>query len=1082
MNGSPLHYGRAQCVLVALTVLAGCGSNDTSSTASAPTPTPASTATPVATATPVPVPTPTPTEPADNNGTTPTPSATPSATATPSVSATPVATTTPSATPPVTAAPTPSASAAPTPLPTISPTTTPTPAPTAGGTARSWFIADSADEELDTLTAFFAARNGDTIEFGEGTFDLSTTLVMSHKSNITIKGQGLDKTVLYFENSGTPEGLSLSHMDGIFIEDLTVLDTPGFMIKISDSDHVTLRNVRAMWSSGDGNMDAEDPATLDTQCVHALSAVDAYGTYTDSNGIPRRYTVDSSNGGYAIYPVLSNNILLDNVISLGASDAGIYVGQSNNVIVRNSEALFNVAGYEIENTDNADLYDNVAHCNTGGFLVFDLPGINQYGERTRMFDNYTGYNNQANFAPGGIVSIVPQGVGVLQLGYDEVEFFNNQVEYNRTVGYVTVSHELVEGKAEHPDKRMDLYPEGVYIHSNSFISNGLLPQPPTEDAFICSEEIPDPSAIPGLADLLPADLLESLPCVPTGVDDSHTSLLPTLIMIKALQAADGYGATGAHIVWDGMYDAEANDCDLAPEFEAKLDHNGKPDFDGSDFPACLYNKYKFTDPTDPATRRHPLYWHCYTATGAANGNSFSLDGRPYLNFKNTDPFDPPETDISAHDCPTLFGEQLPRLPAAVVEDYVPGANGEDTLTDEEVLAICENYAGTRINHEALPYNCPKLSHYNLFADATDPRSGFNEDGVLYDLTTPLFSDYASKYRVLFLPPGAAATWNEGGRSAPNATLDFPVGTVIAKTFSFKDGADENIVETRLLIHRDNGDGTSLWEGMAYLWETDGSGNRTDASLSLQGAKVSASWNYTDPDPAVNKTYVGSTDSYAVPHPNQCGNCHNNEDRQPGDAPIGPKVRLLNRPMDYDNDGVAEENQLQNWVDRGILVDAPDLGVDNELIATKAQRLPRFDVANDRVILPGVQANHPTSSAEHNIEKRARAWLETNCAHCHNSKGLASSTGVFFDAFRKVDLNYGVCKFPTTAGSASGGNEYDIVPGSAATSILSFRLHAEDSSTNMPPIARSVAHDEAILLIDEWINSVVDSTYEDAGCE
>lgn len=956
---------------------------------------------------------------------------------------------------------------------------------TGGGTTlgRTFLIDDSPDEEDKALSAFFLARDGDTIEFAEGTFDINTTLVMSHKSNITIKGQGLGKTVLNFAGSTTPEGLSLSHMKGIFIEDLTVLDTPGFMIKVSDSNFVNLTNVRAMWSSGDGGMDAEVPSTLDTECVHALSAVEAFGRYTDANGLTRRYIVDSSNGGYALYPVLSNNIVLDNVISLGASDAGIYVGQSNDIIVKNSEALFNVAGYEIENSDNADLYNNVAHCNTGGFLVFDLPGINQYGERTRIFDNYTGYNNQKNFAPGGIVSIVPQGVGVLQLGYDEVEFFNNIVEFNRTVGYVTVSHELVEGKAEHPDTRMDLYAEGIHIHNNTFTSNGLLPQPPDEEAIICAEDIPDVGSIVGsiplLGDLLPSEILDALPCIPAGIDDTHTSLLPTLIAIKALQAFDGYGPTGAHIVWDGMYDKEANDCELADEFQSKVDHNGKPDFNGSDFPSCRYNKYKFTDPTDPSTRRHPLYWHCYTAMGAANGNTFSRDGRPFLNFQDTDPFNPPLTDISAHDCPTLFGEQLPPLPEVVVPEFVPGANGAETLSDEEVLAICESFSGNNINRAALQYNCPKLSHYNLFADSTDPRSGFNEDGILYDLTTALFSDYASKYRVLFLPPGTQMAWNEGNASMPNATLDFPVGTVIAKTFSFKNGENENIVETRLLIHRDAGDGASLWEGAAWLWKTDADGNRIDAELALSGAKVAVSWNYQDPDYDVNASYVGSTDSYAVPHPNQCGSCHINEDRQSGDAPIGPKVRLLNRPMNY---GTFEANQLQHWVDLGILKGAPSLGVDAQLIAANAQRLPRFNVPNDRFINPGVQNNNPTNATAHNTEQRARAWLETNCAHCHNSKGLASSTGVFFDAFRKVNLNYGLCKFPNTAGSASGGNEYDIVPGNAAESIVSYRIHAEDSSINMPPVARSVYHAEGVALIDDWITNVVNGSYDNAGCE
>lgn len=934
---------------------------------------------------------------------------------------------------------------------------------------KVFLIDDSPDEEDKALSAFFLARDGDTIEFEEGTFDINTTLVMSHKSNITIKGQGLDKTILNFENSSTPEGLALSHMDGIFIEDLTVIDTPGFMIKVSGSDHVTMRNVRAMWSSGDGGMDAEDPSTLDTECIHELSAVDAYGQYTDSNGVPQQYVVDPTNGGYALYPVQSNNILLDNVISLGASDAGIYVGQSNHVIVRNSEALFNVAGYEIENTDDADLYDNVAHCNTGGFLVFDLPGINQYGERTRIFDNYSGYNNQSNFAPGGIVSIIPQGVGVLQLGYDEVEFFQNTVEFNRTVGYVAVSHELLESKPEHEDKRMDLYPEGIFIHSNVFTTNGANPEPPREGAFICAE-----GTGPGQDDIPP--------CVITGVNDKDTSLLPALIQIKAAQAPDGRGPLGAHIVWDGMYDEEPFDCDLAPEFESKKDHNGKPDFNGSDFPACLYDDYKFTDPEDPSTRRHPLYWNCITTEGQDMGNTFSPDVRPYLNFVDTEPTNPPLVDISVHDCPAEFGEQMARLPEAEVEEFIPGASGEVRLSDEQVLEICEDFRGSTPNRDAFQYNCPLLSHYNLFADSTDPRSGFNGGGLGYDLSTALFSDYASKYRVLFLPPGEPAVWNEGSSSMPNATVNFPVGTVIAKTFSFKDGADEAIIETRLLFHRDGGDGESFWEGMAFIWEVDGNGGRTDASLAISGGKTPASWNFPDPDPEVAKTYVGSTDEYVIPHPNQCGSCHINEDQQSGDAPIGPKVRLLNRPMDYNNDGTDDANQLQHWVDQGILTGAPDLAVDVQFIATGAQRLPRFDVPGDRFNIPGIQENNDSESADHNTEVRARAWLETNCAHCHNNKGLASSTGVFFDIFRRVDIKYGICKFANTAGSSSGGNEYDIVPGSAETSIASFRIHAEDSSVNMPPVARSVSHDEAVELIDFWINNIVDSDYRNAGCE
>jgi uncharacterized repeat protein (TIGR03806 family) len=976
---------------------------------------------------------------------------------------------------------------------------------TFNGDCNIWYIADNnnpasapneaqTQEQVDTLTALFATKAGDTIEFSEGVFEFTTTLDMAHKQGITIKGQGMATTILDFAESRSPEGISVSHMTGITIEDLTVIDTPGFSVKVSHSNHVTLRNLRAMWSSGGSNrggMDPKLPSTLEVTCEHPwpdsfarpenvpaphlnglpVAFPVATGMYTDASGALRNYTIDSSNGGYAIYPVLSNNVLLENVVSLGASDAGIYVGQSNDIIVRFSEALFNVAGYEIENSDRADMHDNVAHCNTAGFLVFDLPGLNQYGEQTRIFNNYTGYNNQANFAPGGIVSAVPQGTGLLQLGYDKVEFFNNVVEFNRTLGFVAASHELIDGNNKNSDKRMDLYPEGIHIHSNIFTTNGTLPQPPEEGAILCQPDTGGKSGIP---------------CVPAGVDDSHDSLLPALVQIRSLQAQDQYPGQGAHIIWDGYYDKTVNtkdgvqctDIDGAP-----VDADGKPDYNGQNQPSCRYNRYKFAEPdnTTAPKRKHPDYWLCIDQTDE-NGNIFSQDSRAFMNFDGTDLETAPKTSLAPHNCPSSFGKQLARLDAAVVQPYIPGNSAEQPPSAAEIAAICESAAGTAINREALAYNCSKLSHYNLFADQTDPRSGFHEDGVIYDLVTPLFSDYAVKYRVLFLPPGEPATWVEGNISTPNATLDFPVGTVIAKTFAFRDrnAENENLVETRLLIHRADQGGSSFWEGMSYAWREDGS----DADIALAGGSKAVSWDYDDTDPDVTATYKGSTDRYSIPTPNQCGNCHNNEDRQAGDAPIGPKVRNMNRAFDYGN---GPENQLQHLIDMGKLSGAPSLTLDSKLIATNANRLPRFNVPGDSYNITSVEAERVAESSDANLEYRARGWLETNCAHCHNRKGLAQSTGLYFDVFRKVNLSYGVCKEPITAGSSGGGRDYDIQPGLAGGevgsegSIISYRLHSVSPSVQMPPISRSVKHREAVAIVDSWINTVIDNRYENADC-
>lgn len=973
------------------------------------------------------------------------------------------------------------------------------------GDCDIWYIADDnspasapnedqTQEQVDTLTALFAAKAGDTIEFSEGVFEFTTTLDMAHKQGITLKGQGMAKTILDFAQSKSPEGISMSHMTGITIEEMTVLDTPGFSVKVSHSNFVTLRNLRAMWSSAGANrggMDPKIPSTLEVTCEHPwpdsfarpenvpaprlnglpIAFPLATGLFTDASGSPRNYTIDNSNGGYAIYPVLSNNVLLDNVVSLGASDAGIYVGQSNDIIVKNSEALFNVAGYEIENSDRADMHDNVAHCNTAGFLVFDLPGLNQYGEQTRIFNNYAGYNNLANFAPGGVVSAVPQGTGLLQLGYDKVEFFNNVVEFNRTLGYVGASHELLDGNTNNSDKRMDLYPEGIHIHSNIFTTNGTLPQLPEEGVLICADGTGGDTAIP---------------CIPTGIDDGHDSLLPVLVQLRSLQAQDPYVAQGAHIIWDGYYDKTVNsndgvqctDVDGAP-----LDADGKPDYNGQSQPSCRYNRYKFADPdsaVDPK-RRHPDYWLCIDQSDEY-GNTFSQDSRTFMNFDGMELDTAPQTDLAAHDCPTRFGKQLTRLNPAVVQPYIPGNSAEQPPSAAEIAAICESGSGSAVNREALAFNCSKLSHYNLFADQTDPRSGFHEDGVIYDLVTPLFSDYAVKYRVLFLPPGESATWAEGNISAPNATLDFPVGTVIAKTFAFRNrnAEDENLVETRLLIHRAGQGGSSFWEGMAYVWREDGS----DADIALAGGSKAVSWDYDDTDPDVTATYKGSTDRYAIPTPNQCGNCHNNEDRQAGDAPIGPKVRNMNRAFDYGN---GPENQLQHLIDMGKLSGAPILALDSKQVATNANRLPRFNVPGDSYQISSVEAERVAASSDANLEYRARAWLETNCAHCHNRKGLAQSTGLYFDVFRKVNLSHGVCKEPITAGSSGGGRDYDILPGLAggATgsegSIISYRLHSVDPSVQMPPIARSVKHGEAVGVVDAWINTVIDGSYENADC-
>ena len=216
-------------------------------------------------------------------------------------------------------------------------------------------------------TLFISAQNGSVIELPEGNFTLTISLWLDGKNDVTIKGQGMDKTTLNFTNqlSGA-EGIKVTNGANILIQDLTVQDTKGDGIKTQLVDGISFKNVKTEWTRG----------------------------------------ANSKNGGYGIYPVQCTNVLIDSCEARGASDAGIYVGQSKYIIVRNSKASENVAGIEIENSLYADVYNNEATNNTGGLLVFDLPDlIQKKGGFVRVYNNNIHNNNHMNFAPKGINNI-----------------------------------------------------------------------------------------------------------------------------------------------------------------------------------------------------------------------------------------------------------------------------------------------------------------------------------------------------------------------------------------------------------------------------------------------------------------------------------------------------------------------------------------------------------------------------------------------------------------------------------------------------------------------------------------------------
>src|SRR5262249_43053291 len=243
------------------------------------------------------------------------------------------------------------------------------------------------------------------------------------------------KTILSFKNQNQGKQGILVNRDRFTIEDLTVEDTKGDAVKVEGADGVVFRRVRAQWT-----------------------------------GEPK-----SSNGAYGLYPVQCKNVLLEECEAYGASDAGIYVGQSQNIIVRRCRAERNVAGIEIENSSDADVYDNVATNNTGGLLIFDLPDLQvKNGRRVRAFGNKVLNNNHPNFAtPGTMVATVAPGTGVGVLCTDQVEVFKNEIKGNQTFNLSVASY-YITGR-EWKDKAFDPIPEGVYVHDNTFADGGTKP-------------------------------------------------------------------------------------------------------------------------------------------------------------------------------------------------------------------------------------------------------------------------------------------------------------------------------------------------------------------------------------------------------------------------------------------------------------------------------------------------------------------------------------------------------------------------------------------------------------------------------
>lgn len=309
-----------------------------------------------------------------------------------------------------------------------------------------------------------------------------------------------------------------------------------------------------------------------------------------------------------------------------------------------------------------------------------------------------------------------------------------------------------------------------------------------------------------------------------------------------------------------------------------------------------------------------------------------------------------------------------------------------------------------------------------------------DEAVPYSLNTPLFTDYALKLRTVWMPEGESAVYRASG------PMEFPVGTILSKTFHYERGAggrflrsdresivDTNgrlsldgveLIETRLLIRYEAG-----WRALPYVWNAD----QTEAYLEIAGDIREIAFDDG-----------GESFVYVVPDANQCSGCHVTDHSAKAIEPIGPSAWQLNRPYG------SAENQLSGWEARGIL-------------SSVAAEVPA-----------GVSWTDEEGAS---LDDRARAYLDANCAHCHNARGSADTSALDLSLDAPVDRSYGICKPPVAVGRGSGDRPYDIYPGRPDESIMIYRMQHTDPAIAMPELGRSTVHTEGVELVSTWVRSL-----------
>lgn len=884
------------------------------------------------------------------------------------------------------------------------------------GNGQSWA---TAAEVVALQTQVELAENGDVITLPAGCFKMTGQLTISNKKDLVLRGSGIDKTYLDFSNvGGSTDGISISSGENITISDLQVSEASKNGIKADNVDGLILRDVAAIWLE-----------------------------------VPRARDEDGNlRGTYGLYPVKSTNVLIEDTWSYGSADAGIYVGQTIGAVLRNNVAEMNIAGLEVENSSSVDVYENLVIGNTGGLLLFDLPGATTIGRMAndvRFFDNEVRDNNLGNYVdttclngPGncGVVGTVPPGTGVVILSGSNGEFFNNTFTNHDSLAVAMTSYLLINGD---PSAYGQIAPNGAGgVDTNSetgAIVEGWNPVP--TNMYFHDNVIENVGSNPSgalIEDMILAYTVKEQAFPAIFYDGAGESLIRAGMFTDLKNGLDYFNANSllnpasGNVNWDYLTNFTEADSNCVINNKGASVGILVDNTSGEGIMRYMANPAN-ADFLYDNSDDNLLVAGCESKQSLAV-NSVTIDGKEYGHG-----IDDPDEEAPI----------VPDTPKDIVGNNFCTAAGSDI--NWNAINRPEAYFGE---------NCVNLSDYRLFVDDADPTTGLNISGAgkgtSYEMNVELFTDYARKYRFVVMPDGVAESTKAQYRE--QEVLDLPIGTVLIKTFvlpsdtSNAKGVNEEIIETRLLIRRfPTADNESGWVALPYVWNDA----KTDATLSA----VAVPFERTIKHDGIDLPFT-----YEVPSRNQCTLCHNNSEtiadtdvdgsavtQGKGFLPIGPKVRNMNSLFDF---GSGDINQLTQWENLGLLTLPSGRTLD------ALPKTPELDTED------GLTTLELAALTDNEIEDFTKAYLDVNCAHCHRTGGKQETSPIKFEYWRPGNTTMGIC----AQGVTYDDQTYIVNTESAENSALRYRLNLA-SGNMMPELGRHLVHKEGIELIDAWIGTL-----------